>query len=55
MVGDGVKVGGSVVVSRYHNIYGPGMSRDPPYSWVATIFRSALEIDYPPKIFDDSG
>ena len=28
---------------RYHNVYGPRMPRDTPYSGVAAIFRSALE------------
>ena len=32
-----------VVALRYHNVYGPGMPRDTPYSGVAAIFRSALE------------
>ena len=36
-------VRGSVVALRYHNVYGPGMPRDTPYSGVAAIFRSALE------------
>ena len=34
--------GGSVVALRYHNVYGPGMPRDTPYSGVAAIFRSEL-------------
>ena len=33
--------GGSVVALRYHNVYGPDMPRDTPYSGVAAIFRSA--------------
>jgi dTDP-L-rhamnose 4-epimerase len=47
--------GGSVVALRYHNVYGPGMPRDTPYSGVAAIFRSALEKDEPPKVFEDGG
>src|ERR1700712_3786188 len=35
--------GGSVIALRYHNVYGPGMPRDTPYSGVAAIFRSAIE------------
>ena len=35
--------GGSAVALRYHNVYGPRMPRDTPYSGVAAIFRSALE------------
>ena len=36
--------GGSAVALRYHNVYGPRMPRDTPYSGVAAIFRSALEL-----------
>jgi dTDP-L-rhamnose 4-epimerase len=46
-------VGGSVVALRYHNVYGPGMPRDTPYSGVAAIFRSALERGEPPQVFED--
>jgi dTDP-L-rhamnose 4-epimerase len=47
--------GGSVVALRYHNVYGPDMPRDTPYSGVAAIFRSALENGEPPKVFEDGG
>jgi dTDP-L-rhamnose 4-epimerase len=47
--------GGSVVALRYHNVYGPDMPRDTPYSGVAAIFRSALEKGQPPKVFEDGG
>lgn len=47
--------GGSVVALRYHNVYGPGMPRDTPYSGVAAIFRSSLEKGDPPKVFEDGG
>lgn len=47
--------GGSVVALRYHNVYGPGMPRDTPYSGVAAIFRSALERGEPPTVFEDGG
>ena len=47
--------GGSVVALRYHNVYGPGMPRDTPYSGVAAIFRSALEKGQPPRVFEDGG
>ena len=46
---------GSVVALRYHNVYGPGMPRDTPYSGVAAIFRSALEKGDPPLVFEDGG
>jgi dTDP-L-rhamnose 4-epimerase len=45
--------GGSVVALRYHNVYGPGMPRDTPYSGVAAIFRSALEKGHAPQVFED--
>ncbi|OBK28371.1 NAD-dependent dehydratase [Mycobacterium asiaticum] len=47
--------GGSVVALRYHNVYGPGMPRDTPYSGVAAIFRSSLERGEAPKVFEDGG
>jgi len=47
--------GGSVVALRYHNVYGPGMPRDTPYSGVAAIFRSALESGDAPRVFEDGG
>ena len=33
----------AAVALRYHNVYGPGMPRDTPYSGVAAMFRSSLE------------
>ncbi|CAM4138108.1 UDP-glucose 4-epimerase [Mycobacterium basiliense] len=47
--------GASVVALRYHNVYGPGMPRDTPYSGVAAIFRSSLEKGEPPRVFEDGG
>jgi len=40
---------------RYHNVYGPRMPRDTPYAGVASIFRSALERNESPRIFEDGG
>lgn len=45
--------GGSVVALRYHNVYGPGMPKDTPYSGVAAIFRSSLEAGRAPRVFED--
>jgi dTDP-L-rhamnose 4-epimerase len=45
--------GGTVAALRYHNVYGPRMPRDTPYSGVAAIFRSALESGVPPCVFED--
>ncbi len=43
----------AAVALRYHNVYGPGMPRDTPYSGVAAIFRSSLEKGESPKVFED--
>jgi dTDP-L-rhamnose 4-epimerase len=49
------QAGASVVALRYHNVYGPGMPRDTPYSGVAAMFRSSLERGEPPRVFEDGG
>jgi dTDP-L-rhamnose 4-epimerase len=49
------QIGGSVAALRYHNVYGPGMPRDTPYSGVAAIFRSALAAGRAPRVFEDGG
>src|SRR5918992_2335838 len=46
---------GSATALRYHNVYGPRMPRDTPYSGVAAIFRSALERGTAPRVFEDGG
>jgi dTDP-L-rhamnose 4-epimerase len=46
---------GTAVALRYHNVYGPRMPRDTPYSGVAAIFRSCLESGVPPRVFEDGG
>jgi dTDP-L-rhamnose 4-epimerase len=43
----------SVTTLRYHNVYGPRMPFDTPYAGVASIFRSALERDEAPRVFED--
>lgn len=48
-------VGGTAIALRYHNVYGPRMPRDTPYSGVAAIFRSALERGEAPQVFEDGG
>jgi len=45
--------GSTVTALRYHNVYGPGMPKDTPYSGVAAIFRSALEAGSAPRVFED--
>jgi dTDP-L-rhamnose 4-epimerase len=42
-----------VTALRYHNVYGPRMPRDTPYSGVASIFRSAIERGEAPQVFED--
>jgi dTDP-L-rhamnose 4-epimerase len=49
------QTGGAVAALRYHNVYGPGMPKDTPYSGVAAIFRSALEAGRAPRVFEDGG
>jgi dTDP-L-rhamnose 4-epimerase len=47
--------GASVVALRYHNVYGPHMPRDTPYAGVASLFRSALARQEPPRVYEDGG
>jgi len=51
----GRAAGATVVVLRYHNVYGPRMPRDTPYAGVASIFRSALAAGRPALVFEDGG
>ena len=46
---------GAAVALRYHNVYGPRMPRDTPYSGVAALFRSAVEQGRAPEVFEDGG
>ena len=45
----------AAIALRYHNVYGPGMPRDTPYSGVAAMFRSSLERGERPQVFEDGG
>lgn len=47
--------GVAVTALRYHNVYGPRMPRDTPYSGVAAVFRSRLEAGVAPSVFEDGG
>ncbi len=47
--------GASVCGLRYHNVYGPRMPQGSPYAGVASIFRSALEAEQAPRVFEDGG
>jgi dTDP-L-rhamnose 4-epimerase len=46
---------GATIALRYHNVYGPGMPQDTPYSGVAAMFRSAVERGEAPRVFEDGG
>ncbi|CCQ13740.1 UDP-glucose 4-epimerase [Rhodococcus sp. AW25M09] len=48
-----IATGGSVVALRYHNVYGPHMPRNTPYSGVAAMFRSSLELGRAPTVYED--
>nr|WP_246377658.1 NAD-dependent epimerase/dehydratase family protein [Nocardioides ginsengisegetis] len=45
----------AAIALRYHNVYGPGMPRDTPYSGVAAMFRSSLERGQAPQVYEDGG
>lgn len=47
------QAGAGAVALRYHNVYGPGMPRDTPYSGVAAMFRSSLERGERPQVYED--
>jgi dTDP-L-rhamnose 4-epimerase len=49
------ETGVGVTALRYHNVYGPRMPRNTPYSGVAALFRSALERGEAPNVFEDGG
>lgn len=46
---------GAAIGLRYHNVYGPHMPADTPYSGVAAMFRSAIARGEPPVVFEDGG
>lgn len=47
------RCGMSQIALRYHNVYGPRMPLDTPYSGVAARFRSALVRGEAPRVFED--
>jgi dTDP-L-rhamnose 4-epimerase len=47
------ETGVPVTALRYHNVYGPRMPRDTPYSGVAAIFASSLAAGQAPQVFED--
>jgi dTDP-L-rhamnose 4-epimerase len=50
-----VQTRSTAVALRYHNVYGPDMPFDSPYSGVAAVFRSAVERGESPRVFEDGG
>jgi dTDP-L-rhamnose 4-epimerase len=46
---------GVAVALRYHNVYGPGMPLDSPYSGVAGTFRSEVAAGRSPRVYEDGG
>ncbi len=44
-----------LTILRYHNVYGPRMTRDTPYAGVAGIFRSAVARGEAPLVMEDGG
>ncbi|MBA2553943.1 MAG: NAD-dependent epimerase/dehydratase family protein [Geodermatophilaceae bacterium] len=44
---------GSAIGLRYHNVYGPHMPADTPYSGVAAMFRSALARGEALRVYED--
>lgn len=46
---------GTAIALRYHNVYGPQMPRNTPYSGVAALFRSAIEGGRVPEVYEDGG
>jgi dTDP-L-rhamnose 4-epimerase len=47
------ETGVALTALRYHNVYGPRMPRNTPYSGVAAIFASALAAGRAPRVFED--
>lgn len=46
---------GQAVALRYHNVYGPGMPDQSPYSGVAAVFRSMVARGQAPPVYEDGG
>jgi dTDP-L-rhamnose 4-epimerase len=49
----GLETGSRVVALRYHNVYGPRMPADTPYSGVAAVFRTSIEKGEAPRVLED--
>jgi dTDP-L-rhamnose 4-epimerase len=49
------ETGGQAVALRYHNVYGPGIPYQSPYSGVAAVFRSQIARGVAPEVYEDGG
>lgn len=49
------ETGACAAALRYHNVYGPNMPYNSPYSGVAAVFRSSVARHVPPRVFEDGG
>jgi dTDP-L-rhamnose 4-epimerase len=49
------ETGGRAVALRYHNVYGPGIPYQSPYSGVVAVFRSFVERAEAPELYEDGG
>lgn len=47
------ETGGRAAALRYHNVYGPDMPYQSPYSGVAAVFRTAVELGVAPRVYED--
>ncbi|MFC4533220.1 NAD-dependent epimerase/dehydratase family protein [Sphaerisporangium dianthi] len=47
------ETGGMAIALRYHQVYGPGMSHDSPYSGVTCVFRSAVRNGETIELYED--
>ncbi|MBO0866923.1 MAG: NAD-dependent epimerase/dehydratase family protein [Micromonosporaceae bacterium] len=49
------ETGGCAVALRYHNVYGPDIPYQSPYSGVVAVFRSAVARGEAPELYEDGG
>lgn len=49
------ETGGQAIALRYHNVYGPDIPYQSPYSGVAAVFRSMVARGEAPKVYEDGG
>lgn len=49
------ETGAQAIALRYHNVYGPGIPYQSPYSGVAAVFRSMVARGEAPLVYEDGG